>query len=109
MSDGECIVGFGEQSKRASTHNSNWFARFTTTPCLEGARVTVECLHGMRFADGETKKELVMVRARREPRVGQRVRIDGRMIKVARKRRDHAGRLELLDEDTRQWVIWRER
>ena len=101
------IVGFGHDSASHATTTCNAFVRVTTTPVSEGAEVTVECRSGFRFADGETVKSLTLIRKRREPRPGQRVMVDGRLVKVLRTRHDHAGRLELLSEDTLEWLIWK--
>ena len=101
------IVGFGAMSAKRATTTSNAFVRVTTTPVTEGAEVTVEGRNGMAFADGEESKTLVLVRKRREPRPGQRVMVGDRLVKVLKTRRDHEGRLQLLDESTLEWVIWR--
>lgn len=99
------VVGFGESSRRARTTTCNAFVRMTTTPCFEGAVVVLECRGGMTFADGETTKKFVLVRGKREPRRGQRITVGDRVVKVSAVRHDHAGRVEVLDEDTREWVI----
>lgn len=99
------IVGFGEPSRRARTTTCNAFVRMTTMPTFEGAEVVLECRGGMTFADGEKVKKFVLVRGKREPRRGQRITVDGRVVKVHAVRHDHAGRIEVLDEDTREWVI----
>ena len=102
------IVGFGEGSRDHATTTCNAFVRVTTTPVKEGAEVTIECRDGFRFADGDAAKSLTLVRKRREPRPGQRVMVGNRLVKVLKTRHDHAGRLELLNEDTLEWVIWQE-
>lgn len=102
------IVGFGHSSADHATTTSNAFVRVTTTPVTEGAEVTVECRDGFRFEDGDAVKTLTLVRKRREPRPGQRVMVGNRLVKVLKTRHDHAGRLELLNEDTLEWVIWDE-
>ena len=103
------IVGFGEGRRDHATTTCNAFVRVTTTPVREGAEVTVECRDGFRFADtDERTKTVTLVRRKREPRPGQRVMVDNRLVKVLKTRHDHAGRLELLNEDTLEWVIWDE-
>ena len=99
------IVGFGAMSAEKATTTSNAFVRVTTKPVIDGAEVIVECKDGFRFTDGETSKTLSLVRKKREPRPGQRVMVDGRLVKVLRTKRDQ-GRLLLLDEDTKGWVVW---
>ena len=100
------IVGFGEMSASQQTTTCNHFVRVTTKPVFEGAEVTLEGRNGMVFADGEETKTLVLVRRRCEPRPGQRVMVGDRLVKVLKTRRDHDGRLQLLNEDTLEWVIW---
>lgn len=103
------IIGFGAMSAGRPTTTCNAFVRVTTTPTKGGAEVTVECKDGMRFADtDERTKTVTLVRRKREPRPGQRVMVGNRLVKVLRTRHDHAGRLELLNEDTLEWVIWNE-
>lgn len=99
------LIGFGEPSRRARTTTCNAFVRMTTTPCVDGAEVVLECRGGMTFADGERSKKLVLVRGKREPRKGQRIIVRGRAVKVHDVRHGHTGRIEVLDEDTREWVI----
>lgn len=60
------VVGFGEGSRYRSTTTRNAFVRVTTKPVFEGAKVTIECLSGMRFADGMARKTLVLVRGKPE-------------------------------------------
>ena len=101
------IVGFGAMSAGKATTTSNAFVRVTTKPVIDGAEITVECKDGFRFADtGEASKTLSLVRKKREPRPGQRVMVDGRLVKVLKTKRDQ-GRLMLLDEDTKGWIVWR--
>jgi len=101
------IVGFGDSSSEHATTTSNAYVRVTTRPTFEGAEVTVECKDGMHlFGTDERKKTLILVREKKEPHPGQRVMLDGRLVKVSKTRRSHEGRLEVFDEDTQTWLRW---
>lgn len=100
------VVGFGDEtSKRGRTVNGNYFIRVTTVPCAGGADITIETKHGLKFSDGSTtlKKH---IRHDFGPRIGERVMLHGRLVKVADRYWDSSGRLLLLDEDTQAWCIW---
>ena len=100
------VIGFGdEQSRRGRTVNGNYFIRVTTVPCAGGADITIETKHGLKFSDGSTT---LTKHVRREfgPRIGERVMLHGRLVKVADKRYDRSGNLQILDEDTQAWCIW---
>lgn len=63
------VIGFGEGSRHRTTTTRNAYVRVTTRPLVNGAEVTIECLSGMRFADGARKKTLELVRGKRETEV----------------------------------------
>ena len=98
------VVGFGAMSATHATTTSNAFVRVTTKPVFEGAEVTVECKDGMCFADGETERTLVLVRSKSQYRPGKRVMVDGRLVKIRRRKYD-GGRLLVQDEDTLLWHV----
>lgn len=86
------------------------FARIEVVTVDGGADVRVTARDGMVVmpeidADGRC----ATVRLRREvgPREGRRVKVAGRLIEVARRRFDEAGRLWLQDADTKAWLPWR--
>lgn len=60
------VIGFGEGSRHRTTTTRNAFVRVTTKPVFEGAEITIECLSGMRFADGAKRKTIELVRGKRE-------------------------------------------
>lgn len=100
------VIGFGDDvSRRGRTVNGNYFVRVTTVPCAGGADVTIEAKHGLKFSDGTTS---FTKHIRRDfgPRIGERVMMHGRLIKVADRHWDPSGRLLLLDEDTQAWCVW---
>lgn len=100
------VVGFGdEQSRRGRTVNGNYFIRVTTVPCAGGADITIETKHGLKFSDGSTTLTK-HVRKEFGPRIGERVMLHGRLVKVADRYWDSSGRLLLFDEDTQAWCIW---
>ena len=94
-----------DKGKRATTRNSSYFARFSTTPVQGGCDITVEALHGMTFENGDTSLTL-RLRRNHGPRVGERVMVGRTLVKVLEKRYDQAGNLMLLDEDTKAWFQW---
>lgn len=99
-------IGFGEQSRRATTRNSNYFARFSTTPTNGGCDIVVEAVRGMTFEDGGTSVTLHL-RKDHGPRVGERVMVGRTLVKVLDRRYDQSGNLMLLDEDTKAWHQWK--
>lgn len=100
------VIGFGEGATGATT-TSNRYVRVTTTPRAGGADVRIEALRGIRFEDGSTE-QVIRLRADHGPRVGERVMVRGQLIKVRDRYYDHAGRLVLVDEDTKGTIIWSE-
>lgn len=75
-----------------------------------GIDLTVHATDGMKIdlidAIVEQGSEVTLhLRDYDVPREGSRVMTDGRLVKVAGRRYDGAGKLWLLDEDTRVWVI----
>jgi hypothetical protein len=56
-------IGFGEPSRRAATHNGNWFARFATVPVHGGCDVTVTARRGLvidRVETGDGGREVTL-------------------------------------------------
>ncbi len=93
-------------SEKAETM-SNELARFTTIPREGGFDVVVGSKGDATTDDGE---RTVTIRFREDhgPRIGERVMIGHRSVKVADRRYDQTGALHVLDEDTRAWFRWPE-
>ena len=100
-------VGFGRQSKEQMTTMRNEHARVTTIPREDGFDVVVGSVHGLKTEGGESTVTLHF-RNDHGPRIGERVMIGRSLVKVADKRHDQKGGLQLLDEDTRAWFPWPE-
>lgn len=88
-----------------ATTVGNPHALVTTIPRDGGFDVVVSSNGGATTEDGQ---RTVTVRFREDhgPRVGERVMLRGRLVKVADKRWDQAGRLQVFDEDLRVWEPW---
>lgn len=83
----------------------NEHVRVTTREVLGGIDVIIESRNGMTFSDGLVEKTL-RLRDDHGPRIGSTVRLGRTTIKVAQRRHDEAGRLWLMDEDTRAWRVY---
>lgn len=106
-------VGFGDEtSRRGRTTTMNAFASFTTTPVPGGADVTVEARRGyLVMPEADVLGDEVVIHLRKDmgPRVGERVKVGRRLVKVKDRRIDSGGRLMLLDEDDGAWYAWEAR
>ena len=91
--------------ERARTMNSNYFVRMETTPSHGGCDLTISALRGLTFEDGSTSMNLHL-RKEHGPRIGERVMVNGVLVKVLDKRYGDNGSLLLLDEDTKAWHKW---
>lgn len=100
-------VGFGKQSETCATTTRNEHARVTTIPRKNGFDVVVGSVRGLKTENGDST---VTIRFREDhgPRIGERVMVNGRLVKIADKRWDQAGALHVMDEDTRAWLAWPE-
>ena len=100
-------AGFGEATRGRATTMGNPYALFTTIPRDGGFDVVVGARGGARDESGE---QTVTLHFRRDhgPRIGERVMVNHRLVKVADKRYDATGRIQLLDEDTGTWEPWPE-
>ncbi len=101
-------VGFGDDySRTRATSTMNAFVRVETRPVAGGADVVVGVRRDYFIApEIDVYGDEVVIHLRKDygPRVGERVTIRGRLVKVAERRYDPTGRLMLLDEDTRVWL-----
>lgn len=102
------MAGFGEETRGRATTMGNPYALITTIP-REGGFDVVVGTKGRATAEGGERTVVVHFREDHGPRVGERVMVGHRLVKVADRRYDQAGRLHLLDEDTHAWVPWPER
>lgn len=98
-------TGFGDPTRGQATTMGNPYALFTTIPRDGGFDVVVGA--SGRETD-ERGERTVTIRFREDhgPRIGERVMVGHRLVKVADKRFDRDGRIQLLDEDTRTWEPW---
>lgn len=81
------------------------YVRVTTREVPGGVDVLVESRNGMTFPDGLVEATL-RLRDDHGPRIGSTVRVGRTTITVAQRRHDEAGRLWLMDEDTRAWRLY---
>ena len=100
-------VGFGDATKGKATTMGNPYALLTTIPRDGGFDLVVSAKGGAATEGGE---RTVTLRFREDhgPRVGERVMVRHRLVKVAGRRYDQAGRLQIMDEDTGTWEPWPE-
>ncbi len=83
----------------------NEHVRVTTREVPGGIDIVIESRNGMKFSDGLVEKVL-RLRSDHGPRIGATVRVGRTTIRVADRRHDEAGRLWLMDEDTRAWGLY---
>lgn len=100
-------TGFGEATQGQATTMGNPYALFTTIPRDGGFDVIVGARGRARTEDGESTVT-IHFREGHGPRIGERVMVGRRLVKVADRRYDQTGRLQLLDEDTGTWEPWPE-
>ncbi len=81
------------------------YVRVTTRKVPGGVDVLVESRSGMTFPNGMVETTL-RLRDDHGPRLGSTVRVGRTTIKVGQRRHDEAGRLWLMDEDTRAWRLY---
>lgn len=97
------------ETPRVRDIKKNRFVKVITDTCDGGADIRIyACGSYVIDSDIEVGTGAVRMRLRHDtgPRVGQRVMVDGRLVKVKDRRWSDDGRLMLLDEDTRAWVPW---
>lgn len=98
-------TGFGRPTEGQTTTMGNPYARFTTIPRDGGFDVIVGAKGDAKTEAGDSTVT-IHFRDDHGPRIGERVMVGKRLAKVADRRYDQAGRLQLLDEDTRIWEPW---
>lgn len=103
----KATVGFGEPARGHATTMGNPYALFTTIPRDGGFDVVVGAKGGATTEGGEATVTLHF-REDHGPRIGERVMVNHRLVKVADRRYDQTGRLQLLDEDLGTWDPWPE-
>ena len=104
----KAVVGFGDEaSRRATTRTMNAFIQCATSPAPGGADVTVTTRRGyivVPEVEVDTGEVIIHVRKDAGPRVGESVMVGKRHVKVAKRRYDNYGRLQVMDADTGAWV-----
>ena len=98
-------VGVGEATRGRATTMGNPYALITTIPREGGFDLVVSSNSRATTEDGN-KSVTVRFREDHGPRIGERVMMAGRLVKVAEKRFDSAGRIMVMDEDTHAWMPW---
>lgn len=100
-------TGFGDATKGKTTTMGNPYALFTTIP-RDGGFDLVVSAKGNATTEGGERTVTLHFREDHGPRIGERVMVNHRLVKVADRRYDQAGRLQLLDEDLGTWEPWSE-
>ena len=98
-------AGFGEATRGKATTMGNPYALITTIP-REGGFDVVVSSNGKETTEGGERSATIRFREDHGPRIGERVMVNGRLVKVADKRWDQSGALHVMDEDTRAWTPW---
>lgn len=98
-------IGFGDMSREQATTTSNAHVRVTTIPRAGGFDVVVGSKGPATTEHGEATVTLHF-REDQGPRIGERVMVGRTLVKVAEKRFDQRGALQVMDEDTRAWFKW---
>lgn len=100
-------TGFGDPTRGRATTMGNPYALLTTIP-RDGGFDLVVSAKGDATTEGGERTVTLHFRNDHGPRIGERVMVGHHLVKVADKRYDSTGRLQLLDEDTRAWEPWPE-